>query len=69
MCKNIISDIRTNLKTIHGKQVTVSMDISYKGYYDGLEGFIINNTDKNLYLAKKNDRNTVFYSEKNGAII
>ena len=64
MCKNIISDIRTNLKTVHGEQITVSMGISYKGYYDDLEGFLIKDADKNLYLAKKNGRNTIFYSEK-----
>lgn len=64
MCKNIISDIRTNLKTVHGEQITVSMGISYKGYYNGLEGFLIKDADKNLYLAKKNGRNTIFYSEK-----
>lgn len=64
MCKNIISDVRTNLKTVHGEQITVSMGISCKGYYDGLEGFLIKDADKNLYLAKKNGRNTIFYSEK-----
>jgi diguanylate cyclase (GGDEF)-like protein len=64
MCRHIILDVRTNLKTIHGEPITVSMGISYKGYYDGFEGLLIKDADKNLYLAKKNGRNTVFYSEK-----
>lgn len=64
MCRHIILDVRTNLKTIQGEPITVSMGISYKGYYDGLEGILIKDADKNLYLAKKNGRNTVFYSEK-----
>lgn len=64
MCRHIILDVRTNLKTTHGEPITVSMGISQKGYYDGFDGSLIKDADKNLYLAKKNGRNTVFYSEK-----
>lgn len=58
---NIVTKIHENLISCGGDKITVSIGVSYLDFYSDK---LIKDADENLYLAKENGRNKVFYLHK-----
>lgn len=59
-CKNIIDNVRENLKS-KNNNITISMGISNQNFYSDS---LVKEADENLYLAKNNDKNCIYYNSK-----